>query len=760
MAILEYLANASNTVVTRQQLFDAIWPGAEVSDDALTQRISELRKAFGDSPHHPEFIETIPKTGFRLIPEARFPSTAPDGSDSQVNVAESKGRKAAVMLLFGLVLVFAVSVGWYLSIRPEPSDFGRLGDVPSIAVLPFSNRNDSAEDEALAFGIHYDLLNRLGKNPLLRVIYIDSILKYSQGDKPLDQIARELAVSNILQGSLQRSGEKLRVHAQLINPHTNESLWAETFDSNNTNAGVFRIQTSIAHHISNALGAQLSPQLEAQLLKPSTTSLEASEHYWKGQQLMATRTIDDLTKARRHFELAVEIDPDYALAWVGLADSTGLLRDRGELQDGSGRPIKGLEGYRLSIDAAEKAIELNDQLGEGYASLAATLARMAGNLNMEELREPAEANYIKAIKLSPGYAPAYHGYAYNLMDTYHDSRRKLALLEKAAELDPRSNIVQYAIAAHLRELGRYDEALQTMQRLLSYDPEFALAHLTIGSIYAIQGELAEAVRHFEEAERIDPFYWMVWRYMTEAYLAIGDYDSFVQARERLDTNRGPDDFVGYIADFWAILDRNGWRSAIEWLDHPDWANRFVRTKKIFRAHAYVVGSDYQSAYQEVMGYDPRWVDPSQWRELNLMQRNGGVQNIYDPTFDSCFPAGVFIGAGQETLGRELLADSIDYLENEVSTLVEDPDRFWGLGLCYLIEGSFEKALGFFEQYVEHGHYSHPSWIWIRQLPWWDPVRDHPRFIAMMDRVREMQSEQRLLLEDTQFPAQVSLGPED
>jgi tetratricopeptide (TPR) repeat protein len=524
---------------------------------------------------------------------------------------------------------------------------------------------------------------------------------------------------------------------QLVDPQTRENLWAETYDRGYTRDDIFSIQTGIALSISRMLKAELSTQVEAMMLEASTASLRASEHYWAARRLLASRNIADLKQARAEFEQAIAIDPGYALAWVGKADSLLLLASRGEITP----PINGVNEAQQAID---RALALNEQLGEAYVTQGNIVKWKPYSKDREAERAVA---YEKAIEFSPGYAPAYF-YSGNMLNTYFEHHQAFNFYRKALDLDPASSIVRASMSSVLREIGRPEEALRILRPILRFDPDFASVYTAIGGIHAEQGRLAEAIRWYRQTERLDPDFWLLWMKLSDAFLAMEDYEGLADVRGRLLAQKGPDSILAFRSDFWAIFNRDGWQATLDWLDSlpPAWTDRNLKERVRQVLYVYVVAERYGNAYEHLIRTEPRWVEPEEWHDLIVIQRNGAPDHIPFDLYDSCVPAGVLIDAGEEALGRALINQTIDLLENEIGAVVDDIHRFQTLGVCYLLNGFYDKALEFFEDYVADGHFSDPNWIWVRQLPWWKPVRNDPRFIALLQQVAALQAEQRDLLE--------------
>jgi len=313
----------------------------------------------------------------------------------------------------------------------------------SIAVLPFDNRSRNVDDEYFTEGMHDDLLTNLARISSLKVISRTSVNQYKDTEKTIPQIAIELGVATIMEGAVQRSGDTVRINVQLIDAETDEHLWAEIFDRELTAENLFAIQSEISQKIANALEATLSPEETQRLNDFPTQSMEAYNAYLRGRQLLPQRNTKDLAKAMESFEEAVELDPEFALAWVGIAESAGLLESHGTLN-----PDRQLQIMEIAIG---HALDIDPNLGEAYVSQ---------GMLFDELGqwEQSEAAYKRAIELSPNYATAYHWYSNLILNTNDRRQEALALLLKAEQLDPLSPVIKNNIAIAYGLMGRFAES--------------------------------------------------------------------------------------------------------------------------------------------------------------------------------------------------------------------------------------------------------------------------------------------------------------
>jgi TolB-like protein/tetratricopeptide (TPR) repeat protein len=380
----------------------------------------------------------------------------------------------------------------------------------SIAVLPFRNRSDNAADVHFVDGIHDDILTQLAKLATLdKVISRTSTERYRETDLPIPQIGEELGVATILEGGVQRAGSRVRINVQLIDTSTDEHLWAETYDHELTVENLFAIQNEISREIVMALHGVLSDEEAQRLQQMPTTSLEAHAEYAFGRRELPKRTGESVRKAQAHFEKAVELDPDYAGAWVGLAVAHTLRWEYlGESLESS---------YEAREAAVNKALEIDPLSGEAYAALA--MLRFH-----QRQREEAEEHYLKAITLSPNYPTAYHWYAI-LLRTSGRFEDASARLRKAIELDPLAPVLRSTLATTLMLLGRRDEAEAEIIAGLRRNPEFPGFYGSMAGLYQAEGRMGEALRWVQAAAELNPTNMGVRNSECVLYLALGDDES-------------------------------------------------------------------------------------------------------------------------------------------------------------------------------------------------------------------------------------------
>jgi TolB-like protein/Tfp pilus assembly protein PilF len=398
-----------------------------------------------------------------------------------------------------------------------------------LAVLPLESLSGDTSQAYFADGMTDELITELGQISALRVISRTSIMPYKTVRKPMSQIARELGVDAVVEGTVLRSGEQVRITAQLIRVPADEHLWARSYlgDLRDTLA----LQTTVARSIAQEIRISLSPQEEAALRKSKMVNPEAYEAYLKGRYFWNKRTAEGLNKAIQYFNEAIARDPKYAHAYAGLADSYALL--------GNSDLLNPREAYTKAKAAATQALELDDSLGEAHTSLAFCLGAYEWNW------DDAEKEFLRAIAINPGYATAHQWYAMQLRAVGRFDEA-LAEIKKAESLDPLSLIISADVADVLFAARRYDEAVQQSQKTIDLDPDFAIAHFEMGQALAQKRRLSTAIEELQKANRLSGGDATCTAVLAYAYAASGRND---EARKTLsDLRKMPSGRFSYPAD--------------------------------------------------------------------------------------------------------------------------------------------------------------------------------------------------------------------
>jgi TolB-like protein/Tfp pilus assembly protein PilF len=396
-------------------------------------------------------------------------------------------RKFAALIVTIAMLAASLLVVNLLRSRSKPAAPPPTSalDLPakSIAVLPFENLSRDPDNAYFTEGIQDEILARLAKIADLKVISRTSTQRYKTSPDDLPQIAKRLGVSNILEGSVQKTADRVRVTVQLINAASDAHLWAETYDRTLTD--VFAAESDIAKMIADTLRAKLSGSEQQAIAVRPTQNAEAHQLYLRGRYFWNKRTGADLKKAIDYFNRAIGKDPNYALAFAGLADAYVLLSAYAEAS-----PKESLPQAKA---AALKALELDSTLGEAHATLANAL--VAYDLNFAE----ANREFERAIELNPNYATAHQWYAETGLVPLGQFEKAVAEVKRALELDPLSLVINADVGTTLTNARRYDQAIEQLRKTVEMDPGFYYAHWTLGNALELKGLTEEAIAEYKEA---------------------------------------------------------------------------------------------------------------------------------------------------------------------------------------------------------------------------------------------------------------------
>src|SRR5262245_45515012 len=387
-----------------------------------------------------------------------------------------------VVVIGGLLSIGLFFLGRYTAQTPRQSE-AATGPLPekSIAVLPFDNLSGDPDNAYFTEGVQDEILTRLAKVADLKVIARTSTQNFKNTPENLPEIAKQLGVMNILEGSVQKANDQVRVNVQLINALNYAHLWADTYDRRFTD--IFAVESEIAKNVADALQAKLTGSEKSSIAKAPTANPEAYELYLKGRFFWNKRSGADLRKAIEYFNQAIAKDPNYALAYTGLADSYLLLPNYGSAST--------QESVPPARAALKKALELDDSLAEAHAS--------SGLLDTFECRlERAITDFERAIQLKPNYATAHHWLMFGRLSLGHLDQA-IEQGKRALKLDPLSPIINADFAWTYFCARRFDEAEQQARKTLEIDPQFFLAHYYLGQVLQFKGQLSEAIAEFQKA---------------------------------------------------------------------------------------------------------------------------------------------------------------------------------------------------------------------------------------------------------------------
>jgi len=453
-------------------------------------------------------------------------------SDTPADISLHRADYSILLALVVVIVAMIYGVGAEISaVRgPETNEVLATSINPkSIAILPFKYTSSETNSGGfLAGGIQDDLLTRLSKIGALKVISRTSVERYRDTEINIRRIGRELGVGKILEGGVQRAGDKIRINVQLIDTQTDEHLWAETYDRSLTATNVFEMQSEIVGAIAQQLKANLTPQESRQLTAMPTRDLAAYTAYLRGRHQADIQSVESLHQALDSFNLAAELDPEFALAYVGIADAYLTLG----ANFFGGLPTD--ESNALAEPPLVKALELDASLGQAYATLG-FLRQQQGNL------QAAEQAYDRAIFLQPNYSSVLRRYG-RLRSQQGRREEALQFLHQALTLDPYSAPVNFRIARILDESGNFEEAMERYLRTVEIEPNHAFAYVYIAAIhYLVYGRADDSLIWYYKAAKNDALSPSLQAAPAFAYLELGDSDS---ARECVDKGLelGPNTF--------------------------------------------------------------------------------------------------------------------------------------------------------------------------------------------------------------------------
>ena len=500
LKVLEALLEHPGEVVTRDELRSRIWPSESFGDfdQAVNVAVAKLRSALGDSADNPRFIETLSKRGYRFIADvslvgAEVHTKTSEFASADVIPTEPQlpgvglvpapkrslwPRRRVVIALAPVVGLLILAAGLLRSSRPG---------IRSLAVLPLENLSGDASQNYFADGMTDELITDLAQISALRVISRTSIMVYKGARKPLPQIARELNVDAVVEGTVLRSGDRVRITAQLIDAASDKHLWSQSYDGEVRDSLV--LQNRVAAAIADQIRISLTPREQAALKTLPVVNPDAYQSYLKGRYFWNKRTADGLKAGLGYFKKAIEQDPQYARAYSGLADTYALL---GDWEYAVMAPKEALPRAKA---AAIRALELDSSLGEAHNSLAFVTEVFDWDL------DSSGKEFRRAIELNPGYATAHHWYAWNLSKSGRNEEA-IGELKKAESLDPLSLIINADLAELLIIAHSYDESIQRSRKTIEMDPNFGLAHHQLGQAYLQKQMNEEAVAELTKAVQL------------------------------------------------------------------------------------------------------------------------------------------------------------------------------------------------------------------------------------------------------------------
>jgi TolB-like protein/DNA-binding winged helix-turn-helix (wHTH) protein/Flp pilus assembly protein TadD len=580
--VLICLLENPGELVTRDELRRKLWPGDTFVnfEHGLNAAVKRLRQALNDSADNPRFVETLPRRGYRFIapmqtvalpadepvvpaaaPVSEIPPSAEPPAESQDQTHLSEETLAAApqrrpltwkrFAAIALVGMLAIVTVWLVRPGRQPSPAIR-----SLAVLPLENLSGDASQDYFSDGMTDELITELGQISELRVISRTSIMTYKGAHKSLPQIARDLNVDAVVEGAVLRSGNRVRITAQLIQAAADKHLWARSYDGEIGDS--LALQKQVTRSIAAEIRVELTPHEKAVLTKGTRVSPEAYEAYLKGRYFWNKRTADGLRKAIDYFNEVIATNPNYAEAYAGLADSYALAGDW------EYAVLAPKEAYPRAQAAAAKALELDNNLGEAHVSLAFCLDGFDWDW------KSAEKEFRRGIELNPGYATAHHWYAWHLTALGRNDEA-ISEMKTAEGLDPLSLIISAELAEEFLIAHRYDEAIKQSRKTMALDPFFAVAHFELGQAFSQQRMYNEAIAELQKAIELSPGSTTFKSNLAYAYAASGKRTEASKLLNDLKNNSQAVSNAPQIAMVYVGLGEND--QAMAWLEKA-YAERF------------------------------------------------------------------------------------------------------------------------------------------------------------------------------------------
>jgi TolB-like protein/DNA-binding winged helix-turn-helix (wHTH) protein/tetratricopeptide (TPR) repeat protein len=483
--VLGMLLERPGEVITREEMQKRLWPADTFVDfeHSLNAAIKRLRAALGDSADSPRFIETLARRGYWFIaplsqvpakPEA--PVSKPVSAQPAATARRSPKLAVAVAATAVLLAAVALILSGVLHHHTVP------GSIRSLAVLPLANLSADRDQDFFVDGMTDALRQNLEGIRALRVISRTSSMHYRENTKSLPEIARELRVDAAVEGSVLRSGDRVRITVELVEAATEKHLWGNSFEGDLKD--VFSLQTEVARKTADEIRVSLTPPDRARLARLHAPNPPAYLAYARGRFLWSRRTEQDMRKAIGYFQEAIDKDHDYALAYDGLADCWVALGWYGYLSPA--------ETFPHAKEAVNQALALDDSLAEAHTSLAFV------SVYYDRDWEKAEREFRRVIELNPNYANGHHWYA-EFLSLVGRHEQAIAESERARELDPVSNIINTWVGSRYYFARQYDKAIEQYRNAVEMDPAFVPVHLVLGQTYEQKQMYQEAIAELQRA---------------------------------------------------------------------------------------------------------------------------------------------------------------------------------------------------------------------------------------------------------------------
>jgi len=482
--MLVFLVERSGRLVTKEELLEGLWSGLFVEEGNLSQNVFLLRRALTNGPADPGYIETVPRRGYRFIGLVTKLPAEPGSTSTRSSEPSPQGpanrtfrlRRAALAVAGAAAVLLGAGVSVWL--RRQPAAPPAAG-VRSIAVLPLKPFDEAAGDGLLGLGIAEAVVSRLSRRPSLLVRPLSSSRQAMLAGSEAAAVGARLGVDCVLEGMLQRSGGRVRATVELVRVRDRRVLWSDSFEE--PAAEAFHLEDSISERLVGALGQEIGLPLNRRKGRPMPANQAAYDSYVRGRIYWNRRGASDLERSVQELEEAVRQDPNYALAWSGLADTYVLLGP------------SSTDGFPRARAAAEKALGLDPDLAEAHASLGFT--RFFSDWDFAG----SERELRRALELDPGYATAHQWYAYWLAAAGR-FEAAVAEMQRARDIDPLSLVLREDVGHILIYARRYPEAIAELRQVMSLDPSFSKLRIYLVQALLLAGRYDEAAG---EIRRLD-----------------------------------------------------------------------------------------------------------------------------------------------------------------------------------------------------------------------------------------------------------------
>ncbi|MBW8190183.1 winged helix-turn-helix domain-containing protein [Neiella marina] len=747
--VVAYLIANPNRVVPRAEFFTELWAGVTVSDATLSNHIKLARAALGDNGHDQRVIKTVHGRGYQFVAvvekgekENVLATEAPNAASPPFVVEQAKLDSSnaqstkwmpmvwVALIVVTLIVIAAVAfvLGPFHKATTLPlMDSTSLVGQRSIAILPFKNLTRSTTDDYFTDGIHGDLLTQISKIHGLKTISQSSVMHYRASQQSLTEIANELAVEHLLEGSVQRAGDHIRIAVQLIEANTNEQLWAETYTRTLSAENIFTIQHDIALSIVTQLNLILAPS-DAALDTPfPTTNLQALEAYFRAKAMFDRGTRQGFIEGSRLLERAIALDPNFASAYAELALARlGLIYWAG---------LPTAAQIESASDSVKRALDLTPHSSDAHT------ARAVLNSN-KALFSEAEQAFQHAISLNPNNAKALHEYGLFLLWRRNAPFKATDVLTEARRTAPRDDNIALALVSALTNSGRFDSALQLVDLVLARSPNLAPAYRAKSDIYYWMGHhLAQSQSLLSESLRLDPnmpFNAMV---MSTAYVMVGETEiasRWLRHAVKLAPDANNAEFSNVIIELFNG-NRNGAFDAYMASD----IDEFVFPVVIYDVVAEGIALNRLDVLEQYYRrhFAPLFIDNAEIDVTN-----------YIPAIAV---ARIFIAKGRYQAAERLLHQSLavvqvppyggwNYRENDWKTKI------------YLALGETDLAVLSFKEYVAAGFGA----LSIIDDPLYQPLRKYPEFLTAIDVMKRYLENEREKMRQMALDGSLMLPPED